>query len=84
MVIDGRVLFYKCIGLRDIGFGLVVILIGNEVLNGILRKESFKLGVQLSGQYFIWGDYKGGPLKLFNYIGYRVGFTGAGYAKQNL
>ncbi len=45
LFVYGRFLFDIRIGPRHIGFGLVVIVIGNEIFDGIVRKEALELAI---------------------------------------
>ena len=53
LVIDRHVLFDIRIRMHDIGFGLIVIVVGNEKLNGVVRKEMLKLRVELRRQRLV-------------------------------
>jgi hypothetical protein len=50
LVIDRRVLLDVGVGRGDVGFGLVVVVVGDEVLDGVLGKELLELGVELGRQ----------------------------------
>ena len=53
LVVDLGILFDVGIARGDIGLGLVVVVIGNKVLDGVLGKEFLELGVELSRQGLI-------------------------------
>ena len=53
LVVDGKVLFNIGIRNGDVGFRLIVIVIGNEILYGIVREKRFEFSVQLRGQGFV-------------------------------
>ena len=55
MVIDGGIFFNIGVRLRDIRFGLVIIIIRNKIFHRIFGEKVFKLGIQLGGQYFVGG-----------------------------
>ncbi len=61
VVVDGRVLGYIGVRGRDIGFRLVVVIVGDKVLHGIVRKEGRKLCVQLGCQRLVGGNDQGRP-----------------------
>jgi len=69
---------------RDVGFGLIVVVVADEVTDGILREESTELLVKLGGQGFIVGDDQGGPAGLVDDVGHGVRFARAGDAQQDL
>jgi hypothetical protein len=43
---------------RDVRLGLVVVVVGHEVANGVLGEERAKLVVELSGQRLVRGEYE--------------------------
>ena len=75
MLIDGRVLLNEQISRRHIGLGLVVIVVRNEVLHSVARKELTHLGVQLRGQGFIGRQDNGWTPRASNNVGHRVGLA---------
>ena len=50
LVVDRRFLLDVRVGGRDVGFGLVVVVVADEVLDRVLGKEPAELLVQLRGQ----------------------------------
>ncbi len=84
MIIDGRIFFDISIGRRDIGFGLIVIVIGDEILNRVFRKELLVLRVELCGQNFIGRQNQRGFLNLRDDVRGRERFAAAGDAQENL
>ena len=53
MLIDSRVFFYVGIGRRNIGLGLIVVVVRDEVFHGVIREEFLKFAVELSSQSFV-------------------------------
>ncbi len=82
LVVDAQVFFYISIGHGNIGLRLIIIIIGDEVLYGILREESFEFAVQLGCEGFVMAQDQGRTLKPLNDVGHGKGFAGAGYAQQ--
>ena len=78
VLINRCILFYKRIGRWNIRLRLVIIVIGNEVLDGVIGKELLELSVKLGRQGFVVRHYDRWPLQLFDHVGHRKGFTGAG------
>ena len=68
----------------DIGFRLIVVVVRDEILNGVFRKELFHLAVQLRRQGFIGRQHHGRTLQVGNDVGNGKGFTRAGYPQQRL
>ncbi len=84
LFIDLRILFNIGVGRRDVGFRLIIVVIADEKLNRILRKEFFELAVKLSGQSLVVGDDQRGFLNPLDHIGHGEGLTGAGHAEKSL
>ena len=53
--VDRRIFFDVDVPLRNVRFGLIVIVIGNEISDGVVGKEGFELTVQLGGKRFVVG-----------------------------
>ena len=66
LFIHRGVLLDEGVGARDIGFRLVIIIITDEIFDGIIRKEAAELGVELCRQCFIRGHDEGGALRGLN------------------
>ena len=49
-VVDQHLLLNVGIARRDIGFGLVVIVVADEVLDGVVVEECFEFLIELGGQ----------------------------------
>ena len=84
MFIDRRILFDKGIRSRHIGFGLVIIVVGDEILHRIMRKVFLHLPVKLCRECFIVRHDDRGAFELLNHVGDGKGFTGTGYTQQGL
>ena len=63
LFVDRGVFFDKGVGGRDIGFGLVIVVVGDKVLNGVLGKQLFELAVELGRQGFVVGEHQGRTLR---------------------
>ncbi len=84
LLIDRRVLLDEGIGARHIGFRLVVVVIGDEILDGIIRKEGLELAIELGGQGLVVRHDQGRTLGLLDDLGHGEGFTRSGHPQQNL
>ena len=83
-VIDGRLLFNVEIGGRNVSFGLVIVVIGNEILDGIVREETLELVIELRRQRLVVRhDYRRTVHRL-NYLGHGERLAGASNPEQNL
>ena len=49
-VVDQYLLLDVSIARRDVGFGLVVIVVADEVLDGVVREKSFEFLIELGSQ----------------------------------
>ena len=72
------------VGARHIGFGLVIIVIRNEILDRIFRKEGFELAIKLRRQRFVRGKNKRRTLGAVDDLRHGEGLARTGDAKQHL
>ena len=82
-VVDRRVLLDERVRLRHIGFGLVVVVVGHEVLDGVVRQQLPELVGQLCGQSLVRGHDQSRTLHLFDEPRGRRGLACAGGAEQH-
>ena len=66
ILVDGGILLNIGIGLRDIGLGLVVVVVGDEVLDRVVWQQAAELIGQLGRQRLVRRHDEGWPLHLFN------------------
>lgn len=83
-VVDGQVFFDIGIRRGEIGFGLVVIVVRDIILDGIVRKESLELTVELSRQGFVVAQDECRLVDVGNDVGDGKCLSGARNAKQSL
>ena len=81
--VDRRVLLDEGVGLRDVGLGLVVVVVGDEVLDRVVRQELAELVGELRGQRLVVREHQGRPLHLLDEPGGRGGLAGAGGAEEH-
>ena len=72
------------VGLRDVRLGLVVVVVGDEVLDGVLGEELPELVAQLRGERLVVGDHERGALELLHHPGHRRRLAGPGRAEERL
>jgi hypothetical protein len=84
LVVDRGVLIDIGIGLFDVGFGLVVIVIGDEVLDGIVGEQLLELLVELGGKRLIMRDDEGGLLDRLDGPAHRVGLARSRHPQEGL
>ena len=62
LFVDVRVLGDVGVAAGDVGLGLVVVVVGDEVLDRILREHLAELRGELRGEGAVGGEHQGGPL----------------------
>jgi len=83
-IVDGAVLFNVGIGAGDVGFGLVVIVVGNKILHRIVREERAELSAELGRQRLIVGQHQRGAVAPGDHVGHGKGLAAAGHTQQGL
>ena len=84
LLVDARILLDEGVGARDVGLGLVVIEVADEVLDGVVGEEALELGVKLGGQRLVVRDDQRGPVDVPDDVGDGEGLARAGDAEQRL
>ena len=84
LVVDGRVFFYVEVRMREIGLGLVVVVVGHEVFHRVVREELAELVVELGGQGLVGGQHQGRPVHRGHHPGHGEGLARAGDAQEHL
>ena len=84
LLVDGGILFDIGIGGGDVRLRLVIIVVGDEVLDRAVRKELAKLGAELRGQRLVVRDDQRWALHALDDGGHRIGFARTGDAQQHL
>ncbi len=84
LLVDRRFLFDIGIGLRDIGFRLVVVVVGDEVMDGRIREELLEFPVELGGEGLVMRNDERRLVELRDDIGHRERLARAGDAEQCL
>ena len=84
LLVDRRILLDIGVGARNVGFGLVVIVIGDEILDRVVREEAPELAIELRGERLVRRQDQRRPLRRLDDLGHREGLAGAGDAEQHL
>ena len=83
LVVDRAVLLDVGVGLRDVRLGLVVVVVADEVLDGVVGQQLAELVGQLRGERLVGRHDEGRPLDLLDEPGRRRRLAGAGGAEQD-
>ena len=84
VLVDRGVLLDVGIGRWNVGFRLVVVVVGDEILHRVVREELLHLAIQLRGQSLVRRQQQGRALHGSNDIGDGIGLAAAGDAQQGL
>ena len=84
LLVDRGFLLDVGVGARDVGFRLVVVVIGDEILDRVVGEEALELAVELRGQRLVRREDEGRALRRLDHLGHGEGLAGAGDAEQHL
>ncbi len=84
IVIAARVFLDVDVALGDVGFGLVVVVVADEIADSVVGKEILEFLVKLGGEGFVVGDDECGPVHTGDGVGHGEGLAGAGDAHEGL
>ncbi len=84
LLVDRGVLLDVGVARGDVGLGLVVVVVADEVLDRVLREEGLELGVELGRQGLVVADDQHRPLAARDDVGHREGLARAGDPEQRL
>ncbi len=75
LFVDGRFFFDVSIGRGDVGFGLIIVVIGNEIFDCIFGKERAEFLAELGGQRLVVRNNERWFLNPLNYVGHGEGLA---------
>jgi hypothetical protein len=84
LFVDGRILLDIGVGTRDVGLGLVIVVIGDEIFDCVLREEAFELAIELRRERLVRSEDEGRALRRLNHLRHGEGLARAGDAEQHL
>ncbi len=84
VLVDRRILLDEQVARRHVSLGLVVVVVGNEILHGVLGKELAEFRVELRRQRLVWRQHQRRAAQPRDHIGHGVGLARAGDAEQGL
>ncbi len=82
--VDRRILLDVGVRGGHVGFRLVVVVIGDEVLHRVVGEEFLELAVELRGQGLVRRQHQGRPLHRLDHVGDGEGLAGAGDSQEGL
>ncbi len=84
LVVDRRFLLDVGVARGNVGFWLVVVVVADEVLDGVLGEEALELLVQLSRQRLVVDHHERRPVHARDDLRHRERLAGAGDTEQHL
>jgi hypothetical protein len=84
LVVDRRFLLDVGVARRHVGFGLVIVVIADEVLDGVSREEAPELLKELRRKRLVVRHHERWPVHAGDGLGHRVGLARPGDAEQHL
>ena len=84
LLVDRGVFFDVDVALGDVGFGLIVVVIADEVMHCVVRKELLELRIELGGKRLVVRYDERRPLDGLDDVGHRERLARSGHAHQHL
>ena len=84
IIISAGIFFDVDIALRDVRFGLVVIVIADEISDRVVGKQFLEFLIKLGGERFVVADHQRRPVDAGDGVGHREGLARAGDAHERL
>ena len=84
LLVDRGFLLDIGVGARHVGFGLVVVVIADEILDRVVGKEAPELAVELGRERLVGREDERRALRLLDHPRHGEGLAGAGDAEQHL
>ena len=84
LLVDRGFLLDVGVGARDVGFRLVVVVIGDEIFHRVVGEERLELAVELRGQRLVRRQDQRRALRRLDHLGHGEGLARAGDAQKNL
>ena len=84
LLVDRGFLLDVGVGARDVGFRLVVVVIGDEIFDRVVGEERLELAIELRRQRLVRREDEGRALRRLDHLRHREGLARAGDAEQHL
>ena len=76
-VVYRKVFFYIRVGLRNVRFGLIIIVVRNKIFNPVFREKFAQFVAKLRGERFVVRYNQSGALNVLNNVSHGKSFTAA-------
>jgi hypothetical protein len=84
LLVDGGVLLDVEVLARNVCLGLVVVVVGDEILHRVVGEEVLELPVELGGQRLVVREHEGRELRILDELGHGEGLARPGHAPEGL
>ena len=84
LFVDLAFLLDEGIAARDIGFGLVIVVVAHKVFDRVFGEKPLEFAIKLCGQRLVRSQDDGRALRLLDHLGHGVGLAGASRPQKNL
>ena len=82
--IDGGFFFDVDVARRNVSFGLIIIVIADEIFHGVRREKRLEFLIKLRGQRLVMRQHQRRTAGVLDHLRHGERFAGAGDAQQNL
>ena len=82
--VNRAVFFNEQVAAGHIGFGLVIVVVGNEIFHRVFGEKLAHFGVELGGKGFVVCHDDSGSAALSDDVRHCIGFARTGYTEQGL
>ena len=83
-LVDRGVLLDVGVGAGKVGLGLIIVVVTDEIFDGVVREEALEFPVELGGKGLVVGDHQGRPVDRRDHVRHREGLSGTGHSEQHL
>ena len=84
LIVDGGFFFDVSVARRNVSFGLVVIVIADEIFHGVVGEKRAKFVIKLRGQSFVVRQDDSGAIDLLDHLGHGERFARTSDAEEDL
>ena len=84
LLVDRGLLLDIGVGARHIGFGLVIVVVRDEIFHRVVGKEAPELAIELRRERLVRREDQRGALRRLDHLRHGEGFARAGDAEQHL